>query len=227
LKEITVPSRELEPDRQTMSIVVLGDFNPSIFQPQWFAVNDLMPREEADAADVNYIGKEFASFTIGSIYVQVDDSRLGLNAVESSRSPLLRDLAVGTLSTLDHTPLRAIGLNLDSQFTMDSEEAWNGVGDMLVPKEKWLRFLDHPGMRQVVVEGLRSDCSADRNHIRVQPTSVRGVMVSINQHYQLETLTRTEVQERNKEALRALGEDWTSFLDYANSAARGVLETSR
>jgi hypothetical protein len=74
-------------------------------------------------------------------------------------------------------------------------------------------------MTQVVVEGKRSGCNADRVQIRVQPTGPRGVLVAINQHYQLETADRKDVRERNKEAIRVLRDDWTSFLNYARDAA--------
>jgi hypothetical protein len=99
----------LEPDRQSYAIVVLGDFNPSIFQPLWFSLNGLMPEEETKNADIAIIHKQIASFSIGKIQVQVDDSRLGLTTVESPQGPILRDLAIGTLSILEHTPLKELG----------------------------------------------------------------------------------------------------------------------
>lgn len=40
------------------------------------------------------IYKEFASFLISSIEVQVDHSRLGMTAMESPRGPTLRDLVL-------------------------------------------------------------------------------------------------------------------------------------
>lgn len=217
-------SPDLEPDRQSLSIVVLGDFNPSIFQPFWFSTNDLMPQVEAENAEISIIHKQVAAFSIGKINVQVDATRFGLTTEEPSQEPILRDLALGTLLLLEHTPLRAIGLNLDTVFAIASEEAWHAIGHRLVPKHDWAQILDAPGMQQVVVEGKRSDCQADRIHIRVQPTGKQRVLLATNQHYQLETNERSEGRERHKEAIRILQEDWTSFTGFAREAALKLLE---
>ena len=77
-----------------------------------------MPEEETKNADIAVIQKQIASFSMGKIQVQVDDFRLCLATVESSQGPILRDLAIGTLSILEHTPLKAIGLNHDMVFVM-------------------------------------------------------------------------------------------------------------
>jgi hypothetical protein len=150
----------VEPDRQSLSIVVLGDFNPSIFQPFWFSANGLMPQVEADNAEISLIHKQVAAFSMGKLNIQVDGARFGITTDEPSQEPILRDLALGTLSLLEHTPLRAIGLNLDMVFAVESEEAWHAIGHRLVPKHDWAQILDSPGMQQVVVEGKRPDCRA-------------------------------------------------------------------
>jgi len=217
---------EIEPDRQSFAIVVLGDFNPSIFQPLWFSANGLMAEEQTKDATISVIHKRIASFLIDKIQVQVDDSRLGLTTVESSQGPILRDLAIGTLSILEHTPLTAIGLNRDMIFTIENDEAWHAIGDRLVPKSDWMPIVDGPGMQQVIVRGKRLHCRADRVDFRVQPSDNRGVLIAVNQHYQLETDKRVEVRDRHKEAIRALQEDWASFVSYARDSACKLLHPS-
>jgi hypothetical protein len=182
------------PDRESFAIVALGDFNPAIFQPLWFSLNGLMPEEETKSAEISIIHKQLASFVMGKIQVQVDDSRLAFTTFESPQLPLLRDLTLGTLTILEHSPLRAIGLNRDMLFTVDSKEAWHAVGDRLVPKGDWKQFLTRPGMRQVAVEGKRDDCQADQLNIRIQPSADREFLIAVNQHYRLETDQRTEVE---------------------------------
>ncbi len=113
----------VEPEQQSLSIVVLGDFNPAIFQPLWFSANGLMPKEEAENADISIIQKQLAIFKLGQTHVQVDESRLGLTTMELQQGPVLRDLAYGILSILEHTPLKAIGFNLEMVFTMESKDA--------------------------------------------------------------------------------------------------------
>ena len=219
----------LEPEQQAFSIVALGDFNPAIFQPLWFSTNGLMPREETENAENMLIHKQIARFSMGSMQVHVDQSRLGITTVEPNDGPILRDLAYGTLALLEHTPLQAIGLNLDMEFRLQSEELWHDVGNRLVPKNDWRRVLESPGMRDVVVEGSRSECSADRIHFRIRPSAQFpwSVLVAVNQHYQLGTEDRQEVRERHREAVRILNDDWVSFCRYARESARIILQSNQ
>ena len=219
----------LEPEQQSFSIVVLGDFNPAIFHPLWFSVNGLMPREETENAEIAFIHKQIAKFSMGSMQVQVDQSRLGITTVEPTDGPILRDLAYGTLALLEHTPLQAIGLNLDMEFCLPSEGMWHQVGNRLVPKDDWRQVLENPGMRDVVVEGKRIECLADRVHFRIRPSSrlPQSVHVAVNQHYPLETEERQEVRERHREAIRVLNEDWVSFCRYARESAALILQSTQ
>jgi hypothetical protein len=217
-----VPSPITETEWEA-AIVILGDFNPPIFQPLWFSANGLMPAEETKNADIAVINKKVVSFSMGKMQVFVSEERLTLATVESPQGPLLRDLAIGTLSVLEHTPLKAIGINLDTVFIIESNEAWHAIGHRLVPKSHWTPVISQPGMQQVIVEGKREGCLADKVQIRVQPTAQRHVMVAINQHYQLATKDRTDVRERHNAALRALRDDWTSFFKYASEAATKVI----
>ena len=42
----------IEPEISGVSVVLLGDFNPAIFTPAWFALHDLLPESVADDADL-------------------------------------------------------------------------------------------------------------------------------------------------------------------------------
>jgi hypothetical protein len=227
--DIPLTASILEPEQQSFSIVVLGDFNPAIFQPMWFSANGLMPSEETENAENVFIHKQIARFSMGSMQVQVDQSRLGITTVEPTDGPILRDLAYGTLALLEHTPLQAIGLNLDMEFRLPSEELWHQVGNKLVPKDDWQRVLESPGMRDVIVEGKRTECSADRVHFRIRPSGRLpwSILVAVNQHYLLETEERREVRERHREAVRVLNVDWVSFCQYARESAASILQSNQ
>lgn len=215
-----------EPE-QSLSIVVLGDFNPSIFQPLWFSSNGLMPIEETKAAEITVIHRKVAAFLMGGIQVQVDESRFGLTTTEDSCAPLLRDLAAGTLSILEHTPLKAIGLNLDRAIELSSEEEVTEFVDAIAPKQHWEDILHEPHAQQVIIAGTRTDCIADRIQIRVQRVAEHRVFVGINQHYQLATDGDSEPRECHHKALRSLREDWTGFCRFADEAATRVMRTNQ
>ena len=45
-------------ERQGMSIVALGSFNPAIFHPIWFARQGLIRDAEAEAAEIQVVSPE-------------------------------------------------------------------------------------------------------------------------------------------------------------------------
>lgn len=215
----------VDADQELFSIVILGNFNPSIFQPLWFSANDLMAEAETAEADIGIIHRQLAAFSIGGVKVEVDDSRLALTALESQQGLVVRDLAIGTLSILEHTPLTAVGLNCDLVYSIANDEMWHEIGNRLVPKEDWKEVLDSPEMGQLVVVGKRKDCHADRISIRVQPRGNRKVLVAVNQHYDVLKAEDGErsVQDCHEDAKLAIQEDWHSFNSHARNAANIIL----
>jgi hypothetical protein len=54
------------------SIVLLGSFNPAIFQPYWFASNGLLRPDEAKEATIQVIHNQATIFTAGWLTLKVD-----------------------------------------------------------------------------------------------------------------------------------------------------------
>ena len=42
----------IEPEISGVGVVLLGDFNPAIFTPAWFALHGLLPESAADNAEL-------------------------------------------------------------------------------------------------------------------------------------------------------------------------------
>ncbi len=218
-----MPLQSIDPEREAFSVVVLGNFNPSIFQPLWFSTNGLLPKEEAETAVISIVHPEIASFSIGKVQVQVESSRLGLTTLEAPQGPVLRDLAIGTLSILEHTPLKALGLNFDAFFSVESSEAWDVLSNRLAPASNWEAMLDNPGMRQIIVDGQRQGCDADRVQFRVQPSRSREIMCAVNQHYQLDASPDLTVRDCHNKALKALRDDWVGFVEFARASSVSIV----
>jgi hypothetical protein len=223
-----MPTTKLEPEQQVLAVVILGNFNPVIFHPTWYAQNGLIPEEEiADATEV-ITSDEVATFQLNDVHFQAERHRFGLTTKDISRAPFLRDLAVGSFTLLEHTPLTALGLNLDTRFSLPSVDAWHAVGHRLAPKKCWEGILDSPGMLGVSMQGKRPETKADRVSIRVQPADSleNGVFVGVNQHYNIETEQRKSIADRNTEVMRILNEDWNSFRDYAARSAVALVNNN-
>lgn len=219
-----MPSSRPSLVQEVHAIVTLGEFNPMIFHPAWFANNNLLPEEETAEAEGLVVTRELSTFQVSDIHVQVEQGRFGLTTKNPAQAPLLLDLAEGCFRLLEHTPINHLGLNLDLEYEMPSVEDWHAVGDRLAPKAPWSGILSNPGMRAVVMEGQRDGCDADRVHVRVQPTNrVQAVFVGVNQHYNIKTEARQSVRERNAEAIRVVNEDWNSFRRFAKDSALAVI----
>jgi hypothetical protein len=171
-----------------LSIVLLGSFNPQIFQPAWFAAEDLIRKEEAEAAKIEIIHPEIVSFAMEWLRLQVTQERFAVSTANSPSYEPLRDLVLGTFQLLQHTPVRQMGLNRDLHFRMASEEAWHAFGHRLAPKEPWTGLLDQPGLRRLVIQGARPDDFTGYIQVSVEPSRRvhPGVYVGINDHYEVQ-----------------------------------------
>jgi hypothetical protein len=63
------------PEVNSVSIVLVGTFNPSIFQPQWFVRQNLLPQEEGNKADVKIIAPQVCQFETERFVIQVTANR--------------------------------------------------------------------------------------------------------------------------------------------------------
>jgi len=213
----TQPAIEIE----GVSIVLLGDFNPKIFQPAWFAAQELIRKEEAESAEIEVVHPEVVVFSLDWLRIQVTRNRWISEAQAPHYEPL-RDLILGTFRLLRHTPIRKMGLNRDIHFKMPTEDDWNALGDRLAPKEPWKNILDKPGMRRLEMEEKRSDDFMGHIRIRIEP-SVRihpGVLVSVNDHYSLpEPEKEVEYVSGSEGIMNILAQVWGDSIESSKHRA--------
>jgi hypothetical protein len=77
---------------EQLSLVVIGKFNPQIFQPFWFSKNDLIPVGEADNAKINLVHPEISDFSLDWCHLNVSTERLALESMRPERYLPLCDL---------------------------------------------------------------------------------------------------------------------------------------
>src|SRR3989304_7099258 len=110
------------PDKYTRSIVILGDFNPKIFQPSWFAAENLIGKQEAEGAVVSVVHSDISIFSIEWARLEILRERFFAETTQQPYDKALRDLVLGTFTILRHTPLRLMGINTTMHFRVESEE---------------------------------------------------------------------------------------------------------
>ncbi|MBF0549268.1 MAG: hypothetical protein HQK60_01915 [Deltaproteobacteria bacterium] len=173
---------------QRQSIVLLGDFNPKIFQPLWFGMEGLIGKQEAKDAEINIIHPKIVSFSLAWLRIQILPEQFSVETQQESYFEALRDLVVGTFKLLSHTPLRMMGINRDMDFAVNSKEFYHQVGHKLAPKEIYHGILHSPGLRSLSIEeNPRQDGQKGYIRLTVQPSNGHhlGIVFSVNDHYEV------------------------------------------
>jgi hypothetical protein len=219
--------KNLVPEIEGMTIVVAGDFNPAIMHPQWFASNGLIRDEDAKNAEIEVVHKRVSNFRTESFGLQVTDDRFSIQTEDPTMFLPLRDLAVGTFSILEHTPVRAFGLNRYEHIQMSSEADWHALGDYFVPKAAWNGLFERPGTKVVAVSGTRKGADDAIVELKIQPSSKtpNGVFLHLHEHYDIPHDANSP--EAMNYLLKTLQGAWESFNDYWHEASTHLLSTCR
>jgi len=189
------------------SIIILGSFNPAIFHPIWFKANGLIRPEEADKAKLEITNPMLSIFGIEWFKLQVETNRFVVQTDTETHFELLSDLVIGTFSLLDHTPVKAMGLNRAMHFKMDSEESWNAFGDKIAPQDVWQGVLQEPGLLSLVMQGPKqrpNQRSEKLINVRVEPSSrtIPGIYIDVNNHFEIKDNDLQKVLNILKESWR-------------------------
>lgn len=212
------------PEIEGASIVLLGSFNPSIFQPRWLGAQGLLRAEEAENAKIAVVKNDIADFSTSWLHLQVLQDRLVMKTTDPRQFLPLRDLAVGIFNLLPHTPTHALGLNKFAHFKMESVDAWHAIGDMLAPKQPWNEIMaGRPGLKSMLIEGLRQDSPGGVLRIKVEPSPPAklqmGVFIEINEEYRVSV----DAVPGSTWAVEHIDAQWENVLKYAESAASHIL----
>ncbi len=187
----------IEPEISGVSVVLLGQFNPAIFTPAWFALQGLLPESDTAGADLQVAHKQVTAFSTEWLRLEVTAKRF---LVETLQAPYirLRDLTARLFKEhLSHTPLNALGINRDVHFQVRSSTERDRMGRTLAPVEPWGAWghdlgLDgeHGGMTSLTMSQVAPEGrpTGGRINVKVEPSNrigqgQLGVYVQVNDHY--------------------------------------------
>lgn len=170
-----------------LSIVLLGAFNPTIFQPMWFASQDLLRGSEAEKAKIEIVHPDVSIFSAEWLVVQVTRDRFSAATRADAYKSHLCDLVQGVFAKLSHTPVHQMGINVTTRMRFRDEKDWHSFGHFVVPKSPWVGVLDKPGMHSVHVRGERSDGNAGHFLVSIEPdlNTRTDVLLRVNDHFDL------------------------------------------
>jgi len=201
---------------QGLSIVALGSFNPAIFHPIWFSNHNLIREQEAEKAKIEIMNQEVAIISTDWFDLQVTKDRFSVETVDPTKDRPIRDLVFGTFGILEHTPINMFGLNSNQHFKISSEDEWHGIGHFYAPKKSWHEIVAEPGLRILLMEGKRENCSANKIRVRMEPSAKvsPGVFIHVNEHYQISDKQNADPKDYMKIFLQTLQDSWDDFLSY-------------
>ncbi|KKC32646.1 hypothetical protein [Devosia psychrophila] len=187
--------------RQTSAtVVLLGNFNPLIFHPEWLRSKGIIGAQEADAAiqsGIEVMTPDISIINLSSMRVVIETQRMIVSAQED---PLIRakDFVVGSFTILEHTPVSALGINYEVTYLAANRAQWDELGDRLAPKGPWESLLSLSqsknksertgGLRAITMElSVRPDGMP--GYIRVTAEALQddtySTKIGVNDHYYL------------------------------------------
>lgn len=187
----------IQPEIDGAEVVVLGDFNPAIFTPAWFALHGLLSESSADSANLEIAGPSLTRFSTDWLNFQATSNHFAIDTAQAPHSRVC-DLVVRMFrERLDHVPLRALGINRRVHFQVGSLSDRDRIGRTLAPVEPWGWFGEELGSdgEQGGMTSLRMSQVRPKDrppggeiNVIVEPSNVigdgrLGVYVSVNDHY--------------------------------------------
>jgi hypothetical protein len=185
-------------EHQGLSVVLVGSFNPAIFNPDWLAKQGIISEHEASDARIDVIHPEVTQFVVGDFQFDISRERFMLVAVAEPFVRVSDVVAELFREKLAHTPLTALGINYHAHFRVRDWKQQTALGRKLAPIEPWGDWgaaLTGDDLRTVgglvsltMQQSAPDDRLAGNIKVTVQPSATiepgNGVYVQVNDHYE-------------------------------------------
>jgi hypothetical protein len=213
------------------SIVLVGNMNPKIFQPEWFIRKGIV--EEWD-----YSQDEFISLPDMSQMELPNDRKLtalfNQFSIRSSRASeyfSLKDLVMSTFTLLSETPILQMGMNYTSAIKIVNQDKWRQFGSQLAPQNYWknaanfINSLEEDKQKELGLWELTMNLPRPDNlkgfirpKIAVLQTDANTLIFSINNHVEIEGSSAATMT-------KILGENWDKSLFLAKEITLNIMES--
>lgn len=79
----------------------------------------------------------------------------------------------------------------------------------------------------LTIQGSRGGCTADRIQISIQPAANNGVVISINEHYDIKQSDNQDERPSAIAFINALEHGWDCFLEYSRKVGEHLLNEGK
>jgi hypothetical protein len=218
----------IEPERDFVSVNILGNFNPAIYHPAWFKHHNLIGSDDYDYAmdktknKFEVVHQSLCSFAINdglNILSTIDKFQISGGTY---LNPKIRDLIIGTFNILGETPINAFGINRIMDFKMDNHDQFIDIIQKIAPLEKFEGIMSSPSLKELEISSKSDD---DRIiNIRILPTKKfeYGIFIEVNNHYDKDNQDKLEIPEM----LNMFEGSWSDLMESSLSIAKAIIEVS-
>ena len=184
---------------QTLSLVLIGSFNPIIIQPFWLLSKGLIREDEANTAKVPIIHDEISKIEIDWLSIEVTRNRFELKSSKTPYFDPLKDIATGIIRILKETPIYSIGINHVYDISLASQEEYYKFGNKLTPLSFWESEFNDPRLLQLeIYEKERKDKLKGSRRIKIVPSDQSisfGVAFNINDHFDFNSDNKVNISD--------------------------------
>lgn len=209
------------------AILFHGAFNPQILQPAWLAARDLIREAESETAEIEVVHPDIVVFALDWAALEVERERLTISSTPKTETfEQVRDLALGIIQTLSHTPIHSVGLQFYGDYSMKDQETRDQLGWALAPPEPFQGLLERPGMGLLRMEGFRPGEQDDEKgalRVRIEPSrrlTPHGVHISVLDHYIFGDPTDIEGADS---AIACIEENWAESIERAAAIPEQII----
>jgi len=191
----------IEPEVSQVAVVLLGHFNPAIFQPWWMARHGLISDAAAESAQIGVVHPDITAFVIeGQFSFEVQRERLAITRTVSPYILVADVISKMFGDLLPHTPVARMGINFMVHFDAGSLAKRDEIGQMLAPPAPWGEWGKlvssgegkmHGGMQSLsMIQRNLDDRPAGHILAKIEPSSrikgrMSGIYMEINDHYEV------------------------------------------
>lgn len=199
-------------EKETLSIVFAGEFNPLIFQPYWLFSKNLIRESEAQGAKVEVMHPEVVKYALEWVDIEITRHKCILNSTLKPYFDSVKDLAENIFKILKETPITSFGINHVFDISLKNEKAFYDFGNTLTPLDIWSESVKEPRLFILeIYEKDRKDGQNGSRRFRVSPSQDLqinfGVAFNINNHFNISS-------KKAVDGISKLNENWeNSFKD--------------
>lgn len=180
---------EFKKKQESISLVVLGSYNPIYIHAKWMYERGIINKSEWDNHKNDVILPHISRFTINDVIEFVcDQNRLQIQSLDISHSIRIAKMGSDIINLINIEKLNALGINADMTFTfLNKDDAYN-FGKHFIVLGAWTDILQEPrALGFSIVEQIKPHEGKAIRTIMVQSVGEDNglpiVNISINNHY--------------------------------------------